>query len=37
VAVPFYEKCGYEKIGGGFNIADIGLHYVMYKSAPDFR
>jgi len=36
VAVPFYEKCGYKKIGDGFNIGDIGMHYVMFKFAPDF-
>jgi GNAT superfamily N-acetyltransferase len=31
IAVAFYEKCGYEIIGGGFDIGDIGKHYVMYK------
>ena len=31
VAVPFYEKCGYRKSGEGFDIAGIGLHYVMFK------
>ncbi len=30
-AVPFYEKCGYETIGDGFDIGDIGKHFVMFK------
>lgn len=30
-AVPFYEKLGYNKVGNPFNIADIGLHYIMKK------
>ena len=31
VAVPFYEKLGYKKLGDPFDIGDIGAHYVMYK------
>jgi GNAT superfamily N-acetyltransferase len=31
VAVPFYEKCGYQIIGESFDIGDIGLHFVMFK------
>ncbi len=31
IAVPFYENCGYKKIGNVFDIAGIGNHYVMYK------
>jgi len=31
IAVPFYEKCGYEIIGDWFDIGDIGKHYVMFK------
>lgn len=27
----FYEKLGYEKVGNPFSIADIGLHYLMFK------
>lgn len=34
VAVPFYKKSGYTTIGEPFNIADIGPHYVMFKTAP---
>lgn len=30
-AVTFYEKLNYSKIGNPFNIADIGLHYIMKK------
>jgi GNAT superfamily N-acetyltransferase len=31
-AVPFYLKANYLSIGEAFNIGDIGLHYVMYKT-----
>lgn len=31
IAVPFYERCGYSKIGNIFDIAKIGNHFVMYK------
>lgn len=31
IAVPFYEKLGYQKIGKSFNIGDIGAHFVMFK------
>ena len=31
IAVRFYEKMGYEKIGQPFNIGDIGTHFVMYR------
>lgn len=31
-AVGFYEKLGYKTIGNPFNIEDIGIHYVMYKT-----
>ena len=34
VAVPFYEKLGYEIIGEPFDIGDIGKHYVMFKRFP---
>ena len=30
-AVPFYEKLGYAILGVPFNIADIGIHYIMKK------
>lgn len=30
-AVGFYEKSEYQKIGAGFEIADIGIHYVLFK------
>ena len=32
-AIGFYEKSAYQKIGGGFEIADIGIHYVLFKKA----
>ncbi len=32
VAVPFYEKMGYEKISEAFEIENVGTHYKMYKS-----
>ncbi|MFL1012982.1 GNAT family N-acetyltransferase [Flavisericum labens] len=32
VAINFYAKNGYQIIGDPFNIKDIGLHFVMYKS-----
>ena len=31
IAVPFYEKLGYQKTGNAFNIGDIGAHFVMFK------
>lgn len=30
-AIGFYEKSEYQKIGDGFEIADIGIHYVLFK------
>ena len=30
-AIGFYEKSQYQKIGDGFEIADIGIHYVLFK------
>lgn len=30
-AVGFYEKLGYAIIGNPFEIADVGVHYLMYK------
>ncbi|GAA4290173.1 GNAT family N-acetyltransferase [Aestuariibaculum suncheonense] len=32
IAIPFYKKNNFNIIGEPFNIGDIGLHYVMYKS-----
>jgi ribosomal protein S18 acetylase RimI-like enzyme len=29
--IGFYEKAAYQKIGTGFEIADIGTHYVLFK------
>ncbi len=31
VAVPFYEKSGYIKIGKPFEIKEIGTHYLLFK------
>lgn len=31
VAIGFYEKLGYVKIGKPFEIDTIGIHYIMYK------
>lgn len=31
IALGFYEKLGFEKIGNEFEIVPIGLHYIMYK------
>jgi ribosomal protein S18 acetylase RimI-like enzyme len=31
IAIGFYEKSVYQKIGDGFEIADIGIHYVLFK------
>ena len=31
-AVGFYQKSGYKIIGDLFNIPDVGIHYVMYKT-----
>lgn len=31
-AVGFYEKLGYQIIGKAFMIADVGIHFVMFKS-----
>lgn len=30
-AIGFYEKAAYQKISDGFEIADIGIHYVLFK------
>ena len=30
-AIGFYEKSKYQKVGDGFKIADIGIHYVLFK------
>ena len=30
-AIGFYEKSGYQKSSDGFEIANIGIHYVLYK------
>lgn len=30
-AVGFYERLGYKKNGNPFSIADIGIHYLMFK------
>lgn len=32
VAVRFYEKLDYKKIGKSFEIGDIGKHFVMYRN-----
>ncbi len=31
IALGFYEKLGFEKIGTEFEIVPIGMHYIMYK------
>ncbi len=31
IAVGFYEKMGFEKIGDQFEIEPIGMHYIMHK------
>jgi len=31
VAVPFYEKLGYQKKGTAFDIPGIGPHFIMFK------
>jgi ribosomal protein S18 acetylase RimI-like enzyme len=31
-AIGFYEKADYQKIGDGFEIVDIGIHYVLFKN-----
>lgn len=31
IAIGFYEKLGFEKIGDAFEIDTIGVHYIMYK------
>lgn len=31
IAVGFYEKLGFEKIGNAFEIDTIGVHYIMCK------
>ncbi len=31
-AQGFYQKVGFEKIGGEYNIKDIGPHVLMYKN-----
>ena len=30
-AIGFYEKSKYQRVGNGFEIADIGIHYVLFK------
>ncbi len=30
-AIGFYEKSAYQKSGNGFEIADIGVHFVLFK------
>lgn len=32
VAVPFYLKMGFKIIGKPFEIADIGVHHIMFKN-----
>jgi GNAT superfamily N-acetyltransferase len=31
IAVPFYERMGYNVGGNEFSIGDIGIHYLMYR------
>ena len=31
IAIGFYEKLGFVKIGDSFEIDTIGVHYIMYK------
>jgi GNAT superfamily N-acetyltransferase len=31
-AVGFYERLGYVKVGGAFEISEVGLHYKMLKN-----
>ncbi|SNB42987.1 Acetyltransferase, GNAT family, YitI (fragment) [Flavobacterium psychrophilum] len=31
-AVPFYEKLGYTKNGLPFAIANVGIHFLMFKN-----
>jgi ribosomal protein S18 acetylase RimI-like enzyme len=31
IALGFYEKLGFQKIGIEFEIVPIGMHYIMYK------
>jgi GNAT superfamily N-acetyltransferase len=31
IAVPFYERLGFVKTGGPFEVGTIGTHYKMYK------
>jgi len=31
IAIGFYEKLGFEKTGGAFEIFPIGMHYIMFK------
>ncbi len=31
IALGFYEKLGFEKIGTEFEIVPIGMHYIMFK------
>ncbi len=31
VAVPFYERLSYQKIGSSFDIPDVGPHFLMAK------
>jgi ribosomal protein S18 acetylase RimI-like enzyme len=30
-AIGFYEKSAYKKISDGFEIPDIGIHYLLFK------
>ena len=32
IAIGFYEKLGFEKLGDRYSIPIIGLHYLMYKT-----
>jgi predicted GNAT family N-acyltransferase len=32
IAVPFYQKLGYEKFGKPYEIEGIGTHYLMFKN-----
>lgn len=32
IAVPFYEKLGFQIHGTAFEIKDVGTHYVMFRS-----
>jgi len=32
IAIDFYKKSGYQSIGKPFEIKDIGVHYLMFKT-----